>query len=69
MSEIWRKANVSPVFKKCKKEDPGSYRTVRLTSVTGKMMGHLILEAVSLHMDAKKVMRSIHHGFTNGKLC
>ncbi|PKU43345.1 hypothetical protein llap_6347 [Limosa lapponica baueri] len=36
--EDWRKANVIPVFKKGKKEDPGNYRPVSLTSIPGKMM-------------------------------
>jgi len=31
--EDWRKANVTPVFKKGKKEDPGNYRLVSLTSI------------------------------------
>lgn len=32
----WVLANVAPVFKKCKKEDPGNYMSVHLTSVPGK---------------------------------
>jgi len=29
----WRKSNVTPIFKKGKKEDPGIYRPVSLTSI------------------------------------
>ncbi|KGL80412.1 hypothetical protein N309_11639, partial [Tinamus guttatus] len=56
MLEDWKKANVTPVFKKGKKEDPGNYRPVSLTSVPGKVMERLILAVVSRHMEDKKVL-------------
>ncbi|GAB0180683.1 mitochondrial enolase superfamily member 1 [Grus japonensis] len=52
--EDWRKASVTPVFKKDKKEDPGSYRPVSLTSIPGKVMEQLILGVISKHVEEKK---------------
>ncbi|KFQ30983.1 RNA-directed DNA polymerase from mobile element jockey, partial [Merops nubicus] len=54
--EDWRKASVTPVFKKGKKEDPGNYRPVSLTSIPGKMMEWLTLEVISEHKEEKKVL-------------
>ena len=36
--EDWRIANATLVFKKGKKENPGNYRPVSLTSTPGKVM-------------------------------
>jgi len=57
--EGWRKANVTPVFKKGKKEDPGNYRTVSLTSMPGKVMQQLILDVISKQVVEKKVISSL----------
>ncbi|PKU41649.1 rna-directed dna polymerase from mobile element jockey- hypothetical protein [Limosa lapponica baueri] len=64
-----RKANVIPVFKKGKKEDPGNYRPVSLASIPGNVMEWLILGAISKHMEETKAIRSNQHGFTKGKSC
>jgi len=67
--EDWRKANVTPVFTKGKKEDPGNYRPVSLTSIPGKVMQQLILEVILKQVEEKKIIRSSQHGFTKGKSC
>jgi len=67
--EDWRKASVTPIFKKCKKEDPGNYRTVSLTSIPGKVMEQLIVEVIIQQVEEEKVIRSSEHGFTKGKSC
>ncbi|GAB0208090.1 mitochondrial enolase superfamily member 1 [Grus japonensis] len=65
--ENGRKANVTLVFKKGKKEDPGNYKPVSLTSIPGKVMEQLILDVISKHVEEKKVIGSGQHGFTKGK--
>ncbi|KAK4809932.1 hypothetical protein QYF61_001659 [Mycteria americana] len=46
----WRLANVTPIFKKGWKEEPGNYRPVSLTSVPGKLMEQTILSAITQHV-------------------
>ncbi|NXA67808.1 RTBS polymerase, partial [Mohoua ochrocephala] len=65
----WRKANVTPIFKRGKKEDLGNYWPVSLTSIPGKVIEQIILEVISKHVEEKKTIRSSQHGFTKGKSC
>ncbi|KFV88520.1 hypothetical protein N308_05850, partial [Struthio camelus australis] len=52
--EDWKKANVTPVFQKGKKEEPGNYRPVSLPSIPGKVMEQLLLKVITKHVEDKK---------------
>lgn len=54
----WRKANITPIFIKGRKEDPGNMRPLSLTLVPRKVMEQIFLEAISQHMQDTKVTGS-----------
>jgi len=60
--EDWRRADVTPIFKKGEKKAPGNYRLVSLTSIPGKVTGQLILGTISRHVKDKEVNGSSRHG-------
>ncbi|KFQ22767.1 hypothetical protein N331_12662, partial [Merops nubicus] len=50
----WRLADVRPIYKKGRKEDPGNYRPVSLTLVPGKVMEQFILSAITQHLQGNQ---------------
>jgi hypothetical protein len=65
----WREANVTPIFKKGAKSDPGNYRPVSLTSVCCKLMETVVRDSVTHHLTVNKLVSKSQHGFMRGRSC
>jgi hypothetical protein len=61
--EDWRRANVTPIFKKGKKTDPGNYRPVSLTSVCCRILESIIRDNLMEHRLRNDLLASSQHGF------
>jgi len=57
------------LYKKGRKDDPGNYRSVSLTSVPGKIMERFILNALARHVKDNQGIRPSQHVFMKGKSC
>ncbi len=64
---IWRDANVTAIFKKGDKKEPGNYRPVSLTCITCKIMESIIRDGIIDHMKRQKLFSKRQFGFINGR--
>jgi len=67
--EDWRLANVTPIYKKGRKDDLGNYRPVSLTLVPGEDTAQIILGEITWHVRGIQGIRPSQHGFMKGKSC
>ena len=63
----WRLAGVTPTYKKGRKEEPGNYKPVSLTSVPGKVVQEITLKAIMWHVQDEQGIRPSQHGFMEGR--
>ena len=69
VAEDWKLANLTPIYKKCCKEDQGNYRPVSLTSVPGEVMEEIIMREITQHVQDSQGIRPSQHGFMKGRSC
>ena len=65
----WKKANVTPLFKKGSRSEPSNYRPVSLTSVSCKILEHVIDSQLMKHIENNKILNENQHAFRKGLSC
>ena len=65
----WKKALITPLFKKGAKSDPKNYRPVSLTSIPCKLLEHIIKSALYTHLDNHQIITDRQHGFRKKYSC
>ena len=66
---IWKKANISPIFKKGSRLVPANYRPVSLTSVCCKVLESMIRDSVMSFLSENMLISKNQHGFVKHKSC
>ena len=61
----WKRANITPLFKKGSRSDPGNYRPVSLTSILEAIIKEKLLGRLTLH----SLINASQHGFLPRKSC
>ena len=67
--EMWKLANVTPIFKKGSKTTPGNYRPVSLTCIICKVMESLLRDQIVNHLAVNDLIYQSQHGFMRKKSC
>ena len=65
----WKCANVTPIFKKGSKLNPGKYKPVSLTCIICKIMESVIKDSLVEHFRKNNLISNSQHGFMAKKSC
>ena len=67
--EDWKRAIVTPVFKKGSRAKPENYRPISLTSICCKTAEHIIVSNTMAHLDKNNILSDDQHGFRRNRSC
>jgi hypothetical protein len=63
LPDDWLDALVNPIHKKGEKDIPSNYRPISLTSVTCKVLEHIVYSNIYSHLDRHMLLSPYQHGF------
>ena len=63
----WKKAHVTPIFKKGERYLPSNYRPVSLTCIASKIMEHIVTKHIMNHLEKHRILTDHQHGFRSKK--
>ena len=69
MVDEWKTANIIPIFKKGDRTNTGNYRPISLTSISSKLLVHIIYSSIFSHLKDYNIPHEEQHGFQAGKSC
>ena len=67
--EEWKKAVVTPIYKKGSRLQTCNYRPVSLTSIVCKTLENFVRESIMDHFQANDLLSKHQHGFVPGRSC
>ena len=69
LSDDWRNANVTPIFKKGDRHKVVHYRPISLTCVCCKLLEHIVCSHIHDHLDKYNILTPMQHGFRKRHSC
>ena len=70
LQDIWKHANVNPIYKKGDKTNPSNYRQVSLTCISCKLLEHIICSSlIQEHPTRHNILYPLQHGFREKRSC
>ncbi|XP_071944696.1 uncharacterized protein [Antedon mediterranea] len=69
LPKIWKRADVSPIFKKGSKSQASNYRPISLTCIICKIFEHIIRNNILRHVKNNAILTTEQHGFVEKKSC
>ena len=69
LPDDWKTADVVPVFKKGARDRAENYRPISLTSVSCKLLEHVVCSSIMKHFDKNGILNDAQHGFRGRRSC
>ena len=66
---LWKKANISPIYKKGDKNDGKNYRPISVLPICGKLFERMIYDALYNFFESNDILNSNQSGFRKGDSC